>query len=211
MAGKEINSKSRLAIALSKLEGFKAAKVKKEQYITDSEVAATILWSAAMKSDINGKIIADLGAGTGILGLGALLLGASKVYFVEIDPEAMEIAKNNYNTVKSEYSIEGEAIFINSDIAGFDEKVDVVVENPPFGVKNEHSDKVFLEKAIKIAPIIYSLHKSESSGFMQAFCKDNGFNVDESIEMVFPLKASLEFHTKRIHRFNVALFRLIKV
>ena len=208
--GKEISSKSGLAVALSKLEGFKAPKVSFEQYMTDSEVAATIVWFSYMKRDIKGKIMVDMGSGTGILGLGALLLGAKKVYFVEIDKKAIEIAKNNYKSIKSECKLVGEAVFLNKDIGDFNEKVDVIIENPPFGIKNEHSDKVFLQKAMETAPTIYSLHKSESKGFVHSFCKDNGFTVDEEIELVFPLKASLEFHTKRIHRFNVALFRLKK-
>ena len=211
MANKQIMSKSGLAVALSKLKGFDDQKVRLEQYMTDSEVGATILWFSYMKGDIQGKIIADLGSGTGILGLGALLLGAKKVYFVEIDEKAMEIAKNNYDTIKSEYSVGGEAVFVNDDISKFNEDVEVIVENPPYGVKNEHSDRVFLDKAMKISQVVYSLHKSESKGFIDAFSKDNGFKVVEKIEIVFPLKASLSYHTKRIHRFNVALFRIERV
>lgn len=205
---REIRSKSDLAVALSKLKGFNAGKVRLEQYITDSEVAATILWFAYMKESVYGKIIGDLGAGTGILGIGTLLLGAKRVYFVEIDGEAMEIAKNNYESIKSEYNMPGEAIFINKDISEFNEKIDVIVENPPFGVKNEHSDRVFLKKAVKLAPVIYTLHKSESKKFIEAFCRDNGFRLAEEITLVFPLKASLKFHKKKIHRFNVSLFEL---
>lgn len=39
--------------------------------------------------DIEGKIIGDLGAGTGMLGLTALICGAKKVYFFEIDDDAI--------------------------------------------------------------------------------------------------------------------------
>ena len=210
MVVKEINSKSSLAIALSKLKGFESPDVKKEQYMTDSEVAATILWLAYMKGDIKDKIIADFGAGTGILAIGALLLGASKVFFVEIDKNALEIAENSYKAVKSEYTIGGEAVFINKDVVEFYEKVDTVIENPPFGVKNEHSDKVFLESAIQVADVIYSLHKSESSGFIMAFCNDNGFEVGEEIKVNYPLKASLSYHTKRIHRFDASFYRIYR-
>jgi len=41
-----------------------------------------------------GMTVLDLGCGTGVLGIGALLLGA-KVYFVESDGSALEIARNN--------------------------------------------------------------------------------------------------------------------
>lgn len=206
-----ISSKSGLAIVLSGLNGFKEQKVNIEQYSTDSEIAASILWDAYMRGDIEGKVIADLGSGTGILGLGALLLGAKSAYFVEIDEDAIEIAKNNYNTLKSEKSVVGGAIFIHKDIGYFDKKVDVVIENPPFGVKKRHADKSFLENAIKIAPIVYSLHKSESMRFVEAFSKDNNVHFAIIGEFEFPLKASLSFHTKRIYRFKVSCFRLEKV
>ncbi len=43
---KEIRSKSGLAVALSRLEGFKEPKVSVEQYAMDSEVGAFVLWNA---------------------------------------------------------------------------------------------------------------------------------------------------------------------
>jgi putative methylase len=203
-----ISSKSGLAIILSSLKGFREQKVRVEQYTTDSEIAASILWDAYMRGDIEGKVIADLGSGTGILGLGALLLGANIVYFVENDKDAIKIAKENHNVLKSESSIEGKAVFLNMDIAEFDNKVDVVIENPPFGVKKRHADRDFLEKAIKIAPIVYSLHKSESLEFIEAFCRDNKVKFATIGSFDFPLKASLEFHKKKIHRFKVSCYRL---
>src|SRR3989338_7177659 len=124
----KIGSKTALAVALSKLMGFKAQKVRDEQYTTDSEVAASMLWQAYMKGDVSGKVIADLGAGTGILGLGALLLGAKKVFFVESDKEALEITQDNHNSLKSEASFYGKSVFFNTDIKDFNEKADVVIE-----------------------------------------------------------------------------------
>jgi len=205
---KEIGSKSGLAVVLSKLSGFSSQKVNLEQYMTDSEIAAAIVWHSYMKGDISGRIIADLGSGTGILGIGALLLGASKVYFVEKDPDAVKIAKENMESIKSEFYVTGEASFINTDISLFNQQVDVILENPPFGVQNEHSDRIFVQKAMHVANKIYTLHKSESKAFIEAMCKDNGFIVEEKIDAQFPLKASLPFHSKRMHRFKVTWFVL---
>ena len=78
---------------LSKMEGFSQPDPAKEQYKTDSEIAATILWNAFMQGDIKDKVVADLGAGTGVLGLGALALGAKFVFLVELDETALEIAR----------------------------------------------------------------------------------------------------------------------
>ena len=82
-------SKSELAIRLSKLKGFGSPSVALEQYPTDSEMAAELLWSACMRGDVSGKAVADLGCGTGVLGIGCLLMGAEKVFFVDSDGEAL--------------------------------------------------------------------------------------------------------------------------
>lgn len=206
-----LSSKSSLAIILSNLKGFKEQKVSLEQYTTDSEIAASILWDACLRGDIRQKVIADFGSGTGILGLGALLLGAKKVYFIEIDQDAIKISKDNYKRLKSEFSLKGCAVFLNQGIQDFDKAVDVIIENPPFGVKKRHADKIFLEKAIKTAPIVYSLHKSESKCFIDSFCRDNNINSANITTFTFPLKASLDYHKKRIHRFYVGCFRLEKL
>ena len=166
----KIGSKSNLAIVLSHLEGFKEPNVKHEQYPMDSEIGAYALWNAHLLGDIEGKTIADLGCGTGILGIGAMLLLAKKVFFVDMDKKAIEIAKNNVSKVKSEgHSIESDIEFLSDDILNFEAKVDVVVQNPPFGTKIKHNDVFFLEKALKTAPVVYSFHKSETKLFLDMF------------------------------------------
>ena len=201
-------SRSSLAIALSKLKGFKTPKVRAEQYLTDSETAASVLWKAYMDGAIEGKTVADLGAGTGILGLGAALLGAKRVFLVENDPEALEVCWENIGFIKSESLMPGVVKIVASDIKDFNEKVDSVVENPPFGTKVRHADREFLEKAFEIADRIYSLHKSESLEFIKDFSTENGFMIKEVIAFNYPLKATHGFHEKKIKRINVSCFCL---
>lgn len=205
-------SKSRLGIILSKLKGFEDPKVKVEQYTIDSEIASDVLWHALYAEKLKDKVIADLGSGTGILGIGALILGAKRVFFVDSDKNSLDTAKSNILSIKSESSlINGKSVFICQDIADFNKKVDTVVMNPPFGVKIRHADKIFLEKAVKIAKTIYSFHKSESKGFIQAFSKDNGFELKETIDFSWPLKQTMAFHRRRIKRINVSCFVLEKI
>ena len=91
--------KKELAVILSRIKIFEYASVQLEQYPTESEIAADILWKANMAGDVEGKNIVDLGAGHGVLGIGALLLGAKKVSFIDIDKGALKIAKHNLKEV----------------------------------------------------------------------------------------------------------------
>ncbi|MBW3023080.1 METTL5 family protein [Candidatus Woesearchaeota archaeon] len=194
-------TKSKLAIMLSKLKGFESPKLKAEQYVTDSEIAADVLWFAYMHGDIKGKIVADLGCGTGILGIGALALGARKVVFVDNDEEVMEICKAN----SGKYLKKSE--FIATGIKDFGGKSDTVIQNPPFGTKTKHADKEFLSKAFETAQVVYSFHKLETRDFIEKFAEDNEFEITALFEYNFPLKATQFFHTRKIHRIKVGCWR----
>ncbi|MBN2454575.1 methyltransferase [Candidatus Woesearchaeota archaeon] len=196
-------TKSGLAISLSRLESFSDPKLMKEQYSTDSETAADLLWFAYMQGDIETKVIADLGAGTGILGIGCCLLGAKKCYLVENDPEAIISLKKNIEVMQIK-----NAEIVESDVASFAKKADAVVQNPPFGTKARHADREFLEKAFSIAKVVYSLHKSSTRKFVEAIAKDRGFSITNRIKYMMPLKATHSFHRKKIQRIEVELYRL---
>ena len=207
----QIGSKSSLAIVLSRLGGFESPKVRQEQYIMDSEIGASALWSAYQQGDIEGKAIADLGCGTGMLGIGALLLGAKQALFVDFDEKALEVAKTNLSKMKSEGYRLGKADFIRKDIEKLEEiKAEVVVQNPPFGTKVKHIDAVFLKKALEIAPIVYSFHKSETKAFLERFSAQNNAQITHFFDFKFPIKATFEFHRRKIRRVNVTCFRFVK-
>jgi len=202
-----VNSKSQLAIGLSKLKVFPSPKPKLEQYPTDSEVAAEMLWNAHMLGDIEGKTVADLGCGTGTLGIGALLLGADKVFFIDKDKDALAVLKDNLESL----GIDKDRVdMINSDISDFSTSVDLVIQNPPFGTRDEHADKAFLEKATDIAGIIYSFHKTSTARFVKAFTKDKNLAITHRFDFDFPLKQTMEHHKRKIHRIKVTCFRLQK-
>ncbi|PIN87325.1 DNA methylase [Candidatus Woesearchaeota archaeon CG10_big_fil_rev_8_21_14_0_10_44_13] len=203
-----LNSKSRLAIELSKLKVFENPDVKTEQYPMDSEFGAEVLWDAYFKGDIENKAVADLGCGTGILGIGALLLGAKLVYFVDSDEKAIAIAKENL----SRFTIldKDKAVFIVKDVNDFKENVDTVIQNPPFGTKQKHADRDFLMKAFEISDSIYSFHKATSKNFIEKISSDNGFRIANYYGFDFPLKASQLFHKKNIHRIKVGCWRLVR-
>ena len=203
-------SKSGLGIELSRLKSFENPKVRVEQYATDPEIAAEVLWNGGLMGDMQ-KVSVDLGCGTGVLGLGAMLLGCQKVYFVESEAKSLKIARENYEDLKSEGKVSGKAVFLCQDIKDFNSEAEVVLENPPFGTKVKHADKEFLEKAMQIGKIIYSFHKTSTRKFVEAIAKDNGFRVTHEWKFRFPLKQTMEFHRKKIHRIEVSCFRLQKI
>lgn len=203
-------TKRSFAILLSKLDVFEKPDVSLEQYPTDSEVASDILWTAALNQDLQNKEIIDLGCGTGILGIGCLLLGAKKVAFIDIDKKALDLAKKNYDNVLSKYDI-GAAEFILSDIKEIKGNYDLAIQNPPFGIKDPHADKKFLEVAFNVAPIIHTIHKSESKEFIKSISKDFGFEIKSEQDFNFPLKQTMEYHSKKIHRIKVTCFKLVRI
>ena len=177
----------------------------------DSEIGASVLWNACLLGDIEGKVIADFGCGTGLLGIGALLLGAKHAFFVDSDKKALETAKNNISKLKSEGYRFGKPRFVCSDISRLEINANVVIENPPFGTKTRHNDIFFLEKALEIAPIVYSFHKSETLSFLGCFAAKKNSKITHVWGFKFPLKASFSFHRRQIHRINVSCLRFMRL
>ena len=204
-----IRSKKDLEVFLSKLKNFEQPSLELEQYPTPSHIAAAWLWEIALKGEVAGKTILDAASGPGTLGIGLLMMGAKKVYFVDKDKFVMDICIENYNQVKSEYEV-GEAEFIVEDISLFDAEVDLVVQNPPFGTKEKHTDKKFLEKAFSLTPLVYSMHKFSTKEFVEAISRDFKFKITEVSRFEFPIKASFSFHKKPVRKIDVGLWRMEK-
>ena len=118
------------------------------------------------------------------------------------DADVIEIAKANCEFSNVE--------FLNIDISEFNEKVDMVIQNPPFGVQNRKADKPFLEKAMQVADKIYTIHKIESKRFVNALCEENKFLINGIIGFDFPIKKSMEFHKKKEHKVRVGCWILEK-
>ncbi len=191
-------NKKELEIILSQLTRFKNPKVRLEQYPTSSDVAADLLWNVCSNKHVKGKVIADLGCGPGTFGLGALVLGAKKVYFVDVDKEAIDVAKKNKKLIEKVLGKKLNCDFLNIDVRDFDKKVNVVIQNPPFGVKQTHHDKLFLLKAMEVAPVVYSFHKISTKGFVEKFVKENEFKVKHLYRYDLPIKKRFWFHTSRV-------------
>lgn len=194
-------NKKELEIILSKLKDYSDKKPSLEQYITPSKNAADLLWSAYMNADIQGKIIIDAGCGNGILGIGALLLGAKKVIFIDIDKKAIMTAEENLKALKLK-NFE----LINSDIFDLDLKADVLITNPPFGVQNAGRDVDFLMKCSQLSDKIYLIYKGDGLKILKKNFPDKNVEVIKIDELL--LKKQFTFHTKDKAKTKILLARI---
>jgi putative methylase len=194
--------KVELEIILSKLSDYVEKKPSLEQYSTPSAIAGDLLWNAFMKGDIYGKTIIDAGCGNGILGIGALLLGAKKAVFIDIDPKAVECAKNN---LKSLGLTNYEAIV--SDIFDINAFADIVLSNPPFGVQNPGKDKDFLMKCSQLAKKMYIIYKGDGLKILKKLFPDKEIELIKEGELL--LKKQFSYHTKDKARAKIILAKII--
>lgn len=196
-------TKKKLEMALEKIDSFPNPNPQLEQYITPSEIASELLYNAYLKNDIEGKVVYDLGCGTGKFSIGASLLGAERVIGVDKDPLALETARKNTNM----FGI-GNIEFIEEDVKDIKGKADTVIQNPPFGVQKNQADRVFLEKAFEIGDVIYTMHKSSTRDFIVSYINRLGGSISDSKTVEFALKKSYKFHKADIKRIKVDIYRI---
>jgi len=204
--------KKEIELILEKLKPLEKPKISLEQYTLPSYLAAEILNLAYLAGDIENKTVADFGCGSGKLAIGAALLGAKKVIAIDIDEKAIEVAKENLKIAQKLVGKKLNVKFICSDIAKWEGKVDTVLQNPPFGIKGIYSDKIFLEKAVKSAKKIYSLHRNgrkKVRAFIQNFVSSLGCNIEQIFKFKFFLPYTFKFHKKAKIRFDVDLYVIV--
>lgn len=73
-----------------------------------------------------GERVLDVGTGTGILAFIAKVLGAKEVYAYDLDPQAIEAAKQNLGLQKDQTDIH---FGVNNLLVGVDHQADVIVAN----------------------------------------------------------------------------------
>ena len=193
-----------LAVELSRLASFKDASTNLEQYSTESNVAAELIWDANNFNLIKDKTIIDLGAGTGILGIGCLLMGAKHILFVKKDSKAIQILKNNLKHIENLYEINGTYEILNEDIVLFNTPADLVIQNPPFGTKNKNIDTVFLEKALFLAPTVITMHKTTTEQYIQELISKKNYTIRRKYHFMYPLKKTMPQHKQAIEYINVS-------
>jgi putative methylase len=195
-----------LEMMLQRLGGFVKPRAALEQYQTPAPLAARLLFHALMKGDIEGKRVCDLGSGTGVLAIGAALVGAESVTGIEVDEKAVEVARGNAEL------LDAEVTFIISDVKDPELPArcgpcDTVIMNPPFGAQKAHADRPFIDYALAVAPVTYSIFNAGSTQFVKAYTAQKA-EITEKIGGAFPIKRTFAFHTRDIQEIEVEILRL---
>ena len=203
MMAKPLNKKN-LELALELVPQFPSPYENLEQYVTPSNIAADMLWHAYMHKDIRGKLIVDLGCGTGIFSIGAKLTGAKKVIGIDIDKNSIKTAREFAE--KNSLDIE----FITQDVKNIMIRCDTAIMNPPFGAQksNRKADSTFIEKGLEIAHVVYSLHLKKTISFIKKLVSSMEGDITYYKDYKFPIRWMFDFHRKKIAKYEVQLLRI---
>jgi len=193
-----------LEILLEKISGFSSPASQLEQYSTPAPLAARLLFHAMQNGDITGKRVCDLGCGTGILTIGAVLLGADEVTGIDIDDKALKIARQNAEKFAVAIHFIREDITNSTTLPGH---WDTIVMNPPFGAQVQHADRPFIDCALQAGDEIYMIANTGSIPFVGSYVKDRA-NILETIEAVLPIRHTFHFHKKEIRNIRVEIIHM---
>ncbi len=150
-----------------------------EQYLTDPHTASMVIFTAFLNGDISNRVVADLGCGNGILSYASAIMGASHVYSIDSDPDMTLLTTDNCRSLN--------VSVMTGDVEAFENRVDTVVMNPPFGSVRKHSDLAFINKACDISKKIYSIHNQKSHAFVVELYSSKGSIISEtSLKLVVP-------------------------
>lgn len=196
--------KKHLEIMLEGLKGFDKPVLSLEQYVTPPALAAHIVSHARLMGDLG--YVLDLGCGTGMLSIASALAGA-EVLGVDIDMYALKIALENSEKMKVRVD------FVRADVLRFEcKKRDfTTIMNPPFGIQRKYADRPFLEKAMELSEVIYTIHSAGSESFIERLAERRSFFITHRWFFSIPLKRTYEFHEKEFKYIPVEVYRIEKL
>lgn len=207
MIGERIRRKH-IEILLSRLSPLPSPKLKLETYTLDPKSASKLLFTAGcLYDDVLNKRVIDLGCGTGVLAIGAALMGAKFVVGLDIDRDSVQVAEEN--AAKAEVDVN----YVVGDIEAVHNSFDTALMNPPFGCWNRGADVKFLKKALSISTVVYSLHKRNptSRRFLSRRIPSLAGRIDRVFELEVNLPHTFEFHRKSSYPVKVDLYRINSV
>jgi putative methylase len=183
--------RSELVRALARVPEFEHPDPRREQVATPPERAAELLFEALARGDLEGRTVVDLGSGTGRLAIGAARLGAARVVAVEVDPNAVEIARTAATALHAEVTWE------TREVGAAIPEADTVVMNPPFGAQTRGADRPFWEAALSRPRAVYAFALADSRTFIARLTVARGARVEAQRPVPWTLGATFRHHRRR--------------
>ena len=199
-----------LAMQLSSLTPHPCQSVELEQYPTEGNLAAAWLTKIGLGDGFEGKHVLDLGAGNGVLGIGAAFLGAKHVTMVECDPMTVEVLRENVRNVDGmamctvlESRVEGRPLTLELP-------VDMVIMNPPWGVQTQRADRAFFETIFAMnIPLVHFIHSIEAEHLLP-LAHANEYELHSIYQDDFRLPPAYAHHSKNKATTRIRCYRLEK-
>jgi putative methylase len=204
--------KKKLEMLLSLLSDMKEPRADLEQYRTPSIIASNILFEAYGRGDIGGKKVCELGCGGAPFAIGSWILGASEVLGIDVDERAIQLAKENVELVRSKLEGIPRAPFelmvhdLGEQIP-LSPKFDTVLMNPPFGAQYRHADRPFIERAMEISPVCYSIHNGNSYQFLKKISDAIEVEMEVLWEDDLEIPARFTFHREEKKEIGIVVVR----
>jgi len=194
--------KKDLEIRLQRVKDFIDPDAALEQYMTPSAIASDILFIAYSEGDIHGMDVIDLGCGTGMFSVGAHMLGAGSVHGYDISEKAISVAKENAAAFNADITFEV------CDIGNVNKDGDTALMNPPFGCQSRNADRVFLDKAMELCDIVYSVHMGTTAEFLKDYVESAGREICFQKSYRFNIPHTFSFHNKANHGIGVIMIMI---
>lgn len=200
-----------LAMRLSSLVPHPCQSVELEQYPTEGNLAAAWLTKIDLGDGFEGKHVLDLGAGNGILGIGAAFLKARHVTMVECDPITVDALQNNIRDVDGTSMCTIIEAMVDGTALNLEQPVDMVIMNPPWGVQTQRADRVFFETIFAMEiPIVHFIHSIDAEHLLP-LAHSNGYELHSIYQDDFRLPAAYAHHSKNKASTRIRCYRLEKM
>jgi putative methylase len=196
-----------LEMLLQRVPAHPKPKAELEQYQTPAPVAADLVYRALAAGDIAGKRVLDLGCGTGILGIGAALVGAEEVTGVDVDLDALRVAEGAARALGLPPKLPAWRVGKAEDMG---EPADTVLMNPPFGAQRRHADQPFHVAALACAQVVYTLVNGGTADWAERFYVGAGARITARWNYDFALPAQYRWHEKPRAHLRVAALRAVR-
>jgi putative methylase len=129
-------------------------------------------------------------------------MGASKSFGIDVDPKAVKVAQDNAAAMDVDVEL------VAGDVAALEGRFDTVIQNPPFGAQTRHADRTFMEAAVRLAPVVYSLHNDGTEEFVQGMVSSLGAKATAIKRYKFEIPYAFDFHRKANETISVVLLKL---